>query len=77
MLKNVPSDKMDDPSVDAVGKNTLFCKAELTRKAKKMFSVWVFLLFEKLAIAAEKQPCVYFQHRSVLGDARALQTVYP
>lgn len=77
MLKNVPSDKMDDPTVEPVGINTLFCKAELTgERAKKMlkFSLYGCFFFSNLksfAIAAKKkkkkQPCVYFQRCSVLG----------
>lgn len=60
MLKNVPSDKMDDPAVESAGKNTLFCKAELTRKQESVeFSLGGFLQFEKLAIAAQKGSPVF------------------
>lgn len=75
MLKNVPSDKMDDPAVESIGINTLFCKAALTRKQENIaFSLHGFLQFEKLSIVAKKkkknQLCVYFQHCSVLGTLR-------
>lgn len=68
MLKNVLSDKMDDPTAEPIGINTLFCKAELTRKPRKCWvsSAW-FSAIWKACHSGKKQPCVYFQHCSVLG----------
>lgn len=61
MLKNVPSDKMDDPTVEPIGINTLFCKAELTgERAKKMLKFSLYGCFfssnlKSFAIAAKKK----------------------
>lgn len=82
MLKNVPSDKMDDPTVEPIGINTLFFARlswqESQENVESFFFLFYFLQFEKALPWWQKKGAALclFSALQCFGAVRALLTAY-
>ena len=87
MLKNVPSDKMDDPAVEPIGINTLFFARLSWQESQENVESFYFILFsaiwESFAMVAKKKKkkkkraaLRLFSALQCFGAVRALLTAY-